>query len=313
MAGTVDISIVIPTYNEGPWLARTVDSIYAARTELRFEVVIVDDGCTDGSLEVISHGDRRRIVSAGGDEPDVVIARNRGADAAAGQYLCFVDSHTLVTDYWLDHLRQTCDLYGNRALVSGRIADVDQISSAAAQPCYSYTICNCKLQSAWHPHPIVDPNRPYLEPLTPGGLMFATKAHFLSLGGFDSILRGWGAEDTQISLQNYCMGGDNVVDPRVVVYHYFKNASTRQRSFPVSSLHYGLNRLYIAAMYLPSALFLQVRRALALEDGENFLAAQRPRIERMQAEFARTTETWIAEFAPELKRFLRDAGLLDTG
>jgi len=44
-----DVSIVIPTYNEGDWLRKTIESIARAKTKATWEIIVIDDGCTDGS------------------------------------------------------------------------------------------------------------------------------------------------------------------------------------------------------------------------------------------------------------------------
>src|ERR1700756_275745 len=94
-------SLVIATYNRGPRIAATLDSVFG-QTRVPDEIVVVDDGSTRGTGEwVRSHYPRVRVLSTpnGGTS----LARNRGAEAAAGDVLVFLDhddtllSHAVAT------------------------------------------------------------------------------------------------------------------------------------------------------------------------------------------------------------------------
>ena len=89
-----DYSIVVPAYNEGPMLSRRLPALLEAVgqiTHLRGEVVVVDNNSTDDTGEM-AQGLGARVVF----EPvnQISRARNRGAAAAAGRYLIFVDADT---------------------------------------------------------------------------------------------------------------------------------------------------------------------------------------------------------------------------
>lgn len=85
------ISVIVPLYNKAQWVLRALDSI--RRQSFRnFEVIIVDDGSTDGSFELVAKiGDPRlRIIRQQNAGPGA--ARNRGAAEAKGDYLAFLDA-----------------------------------------------------------------------------------------------------------------------------------------------------------------------------------------------------------------------------
>jgi glycosyltransferase involved in cell wall biosynthesis/peptidoglycan/xylan/chitin deacetylase (PgdA/CDA1 family) len=84
------VSILIPCYNAERWVAQAIDSALA-QTWPNKEVIVVDDGSTDGSLEVIrSFGDRIRWES--GPNRGANAARNRLLELAAGQWLQYLDA-----------------------------------------------------------------------------------------------------------------------------------------------------------------------------------------------------------------------------
>ena len=58
----MDISIVIPVYNAVPLLERCLDSIFNQTTLYSYEVILVDDGSTDNSVEVIKARPEKNIV-----------------------------------------------------------------------------------------------------------------------------------------------------------------------------------------------------------------------------------------------------------
>jgi glycosyltransferase involved in cell wall biosynthesis len=87
------VSVVIPTYNRADVICTTVENIFA-QTYANFEVIVVDDGSTDQTLERLAvFGDRLRIVSQANAGP--AAARNRGARIAAGEFIAFQDSDDL--------------------------------------------------------------------------------------------------------------------------------------------------------------------------------------------------------------------------
>ena len=90
------VSVVIPLYNKAPYIGRALDSALA-QTFADFEVIVVDDGSTDGGGEVVAaRGDRRvRLIAQANAGPGA--ARNRGLSAASGEYISFLDAD----DEWL--------------------------------------------------------------------------------------------------------------------------------------------------------------------------------------------------------------------
>lgn len=83
-------SIIIPNYNKGDYVRECLDSIFNQTIDKsKYEVIFVDDGSTDNSLEIAKNYDVRLFQTnrkmAGG-------ARNKGIDNAIGEYLIFIDS-----------------------------------------------------------------------------------------------------------------------------------------------------------------------------------------------------------------------------
>jgi glycosyltransferase involved in cell wall biosynthesis len=87
---SVKVSVVIPAFNAGRWVARAIDSVLAQDWP-NVEVIVVNDGSTDNTDEVCrSYGERIRYVRQ--ENAGVSAARNRGIELAEGQLIAFLDA-----------------------------------------------------------------------------------------------------------------------------------------------------------------------------------------------------------------------------
>jgi glycosyltransferase involved in cell wall biosynthesis len=133
------VTVVLPTYNRAGFLRGAFESL-AAQTFTDWELVIVDDGSTDGTREGIddylrSHDRVRYVYQA---NRGAYAARNRGVDEATGTYLAFFDSD----DLWLPHHLERCvgALAGHPEIdwVFGACRQVDRATGVVLDPNTSY-------------------------------------------------------------------------------------------------------------------------------------------------------------------------------
>ncbi|MBU2521270.1 MAG: glycosyltransferase [Proteobacteria bacterium] len=89
------VSVIIPTYNRGWAIKEAVDSVLA-QDFTDFELIVVDDGSTDNTQDILNSYKEDIIVLHQGNK-GVSAARNRGIASASGQYIAFLDSD----DLWL--------------------------------------------------------------------------------------------------------------------------------------------------------------------------------------------------------------------
>lgn len=93
----VSVSIIIPIYNAVNDIERCLKSLIN-QTFCDFEVILINDGSTDGSLEKCREFEQmdHRILVIDKEHEGISIARNRGLEIAKGRYICFVDGDDYV-------------------------------------------------------------------------------------------------------------------------------------------------------------------------------------------------------------------------
>lgn len=99
------ISVIVPVYNVEKYLPQCIESILN-QTCRDFELLLINDGSTDGSLEICeryrAQDERIRVFTQ--ENRGVSVARNRGIELSTGTYLCFVDADDLVHPRYLEIL-----------------------------------------------------------------------------------------------------------------------------------------------------------------------------------------------------------------
>ena len=157
----------MPAYNEERLIGRTLVSIHAAAREaaLPYEVIVADDGSTDGTAAVAeTHG--ARVVRVGFRQ--IARTRNAGARATSGGMLIFVDADTVVR---ADTVRATIETLGKGAVGGGAAVDFDGRVALWAR--LMLPVLNRVFRVAR---------------LAAGCYVFCTRAAFDAVGGFDETL-----------------------------------------------------------------------------------------------------------------------------
>lgn len=101
----VKLSVVIPVFNIEDYIGKCLDSVLA-QTYQNYEVIVVDDGSTDGTPDVCDEyarkDDRIRVIHKKNE--GVSVARNTGIDIATGDYFLFFDGDDFMEPYTMEEL-----------------------------------------------------------------------------------------------------------------------------------------------------------------------------------------------------------------
>ncbi len=104
------VSIITPIYNAEASLRNTIECVLR-QTYSDFELLLIDDGCTDNSGSIADEYSKKdkRIKVVHQTNSGVSAARNSGLKIATGEWVCFLDSDDEVTPVWLQSYTESID------------------------------------------------------------------------------------------------------------------------------------------------------------------------------------------------------------
>jgi GT2 family glycosyltransferase len=238
----VKISVIVVTRNEGADLRRTVENLRDT-LPARSEVVIVDDGSTDGSAARY----RRAIRTPG---IGVARARNLGGAESKGDVLVFADGHIRLDKFWWQPLADVIEDHHVAAVAPG----VTHLP--ATRGCgFGLQLTGPDLDARWLPR---KGRTPFAAPILPGCCLMMRRAAFDATGGWDGGLLHRGGVDNEMSVRLWLLGYDLLIAPQVVVRHRFRDTSP----YPVGWPQYLHNRLRLAFVHLSAPRLAKAVRAL---------------------------------------------------
>ncbi len=88
------VSVIIPTYNRRAYVQEAIDSVLA-QTYTDYEIIVIDDGSTDGTGEALRERYGDKIIYEWQENQGLSAARNRGIESSRGQYIALLDSDDL--------------------------------------------------------------------------------------------------------------------------------------------------------------------------------------------------------------------------
>lgn len=106
------VTVIIAVYNGEKYLSECIESVLN-QTYKNLEIILVNDGSTDGSAEIIKKYEEkdRRIITIHKENSGVSLSRNAALDIATGEYICILDQDDLFApdyvEYYLDLIKQS--------------------------------------------------------------------------------------------------------------------------------------------------------------------------------------------------------------
>ena len=163
------------TYNRENTLSRAIDSILA-QTIMDFEFIIVDDGSTDSSPQLLKDYARRdkRIKIVTQKNQGLAVARNKGVDKASAKYIAFMDSDDACAinrlEIQIDFLKKyphysACSFHGLHSIT-------DYYPGVRSSRCYKHISCSGRVFLNVYPFTVLGPHS------------LITRESFMRLGGY---------------------------------------------------------------------------------------------------------------------------------
>lgn len=205
------LSVVIPTYSRRESLHRCLDSLTAQVDPPPFEVIVVDDGSTDDTVEMLArYRPRYPLQVLSRERAGPAAARNLGAAEAKGEYLLFIDDDVVAHPRLL-----AVHLYTHRA--EPKAVTLGPMMPPVGERLPSWV--------RWEQEVLDKQYKAMLEGLwgpTPRQFYTANaslaRRHFQSAGGFDPSYKR--AEDVELGYRLLDLGLRFVFQPDAVVTHY---------------------------------------------------------------------------------------------
>ncbi|MGC9990932.1 MAG: glycosyltransferase [Candidatus Cybelea sp.] len=174
----MDYSVVIATKDRQEYLRRTLESLARQNEVPPFEVIVVDNGSTDGTRGVVeAHAERVPAVRYVAEpQPNRGKARNRGVELAAGRYIVFCDDDVSLPQSWL--AAHAATQTGDDCVVNGPILNVPSYDATPKPALANYSrafLCTCNAS--------------------------LSKMAFFRAGGFDETFDLYGWEDTELGVR----------------------------------------------------------------------------------------------------------------
>jgi glycosyltransferase involved in cell wall biosynthesis len=179
-------SVVIPTRNRRGLLARALESV-RAQSSAPIEVIVVDDGSTDDTLEFLATQADVRVARSAGVGPGA--ARNAGAALAGGEYLAFLDSDDLWFPWTLAAMADAIEAHGRPAYVAGSFKQFTDEQELAGETVASTQIRGFENYFSTWPAQLV----------FGAGMVAVRRDAFLKCGGFST--QAINLEDHDLSLK----------------------------------------------------------------------------------------------------------------
>jgi glycosyltransferase involved in cell wall biosynthesis len=172
-SAVVSISIIIPALNEERMIGRCLESLAKlAFSHDRFEVLVVDNGSRDRTIEIAeSFQDRLKVRVLQKTDVRISALRNLGARAAAGDILAFLDADCLAPEDWLDRIFE--------------LARADGAGVLGAH--YLLPENSTWVGRTWHRYQEAPKSGEVSH--VPAGDLIMRRADFLRLGGFDETIQ----------------------------------------------------------------------------------------------------------------------------
>lgn len=187
----MNISVIIPAYNEEKCLPFCLERILKYAPENLLEIIVVNNASTDSTAKVASAFGKVRVVNE--PQKGLTKARQRGLVEAKGDLLAFVDADSLVPENWFRIINREFLSHSNLVCLSGPYVYYD--TPAWQQWCVKWLYWGMLARVIYF----------FTKYMATGGNLVAQKTALKKIGGFDTSIVFYG-EDTDIARRLHEVG-----------------------------------------------------------------------------------------------------------
>ncbi len=212
-----DVSIIVPVFNKVELTQQCLAALAEVTDGVEFEVIVVDDGSTDGTQAFLQ--------SLGGDVQIIrnecnsgfAVSCNRGAAAARGRYLVFLNNDTIPLKGWLSAMVREVEAHPDVAVVGSKLLYPDHTIQHAGVVFSKSTFTPYHLYRTFPAdHPAVNQRREFNA--VTGACFLIRRELFDAVGRFDEGYRN-SFEDVDLCLKVRDRGGRIIYQPASVLFH----------------------------------------------------------------------------------------------
>ncbi|MES2209890.1 MAG: glycosyltransferase family 2 protein [Chloroflexota bacterium] len=222
-----DASVVIPNWNGREYLGECLASVISPDGSGRaLEVIVVDNGSTDGSADLVRSTFPRVRLLANDANRGFAAACNQGARAAAAEHVAFLNNDARVDPGWLAPLLDALVREPDVAAVGSLVLDWEGTSIDFGRSGLTPMARGVQLD---YGQPLADaPTQPTEQLFANGAAMMVRRDLFLEVGGFDERFFAY-YEDVDLGWRYWIMGWRVLLEPASRVFHRHHGTSRRLR------------------------------------------------------------------------------------
>jgi hypothetical protein len=292
----LDLSIIIVNYNVKEFLQNLLTSLFKAVTNLSSEIIVVDNGSDDGSVELLREKFPQVTLIANKDNLGFSKANNLGLKIAKGKFILLLNPDTIVQEDTFEKLIEFFKAHQDAGMTGCKILNPDgtlQLACRRSFPGPWTSFCKVSGLSSMFPNSrlfarynltYMDENQSYEVDAISGSFMMVRREVFEKIGGLDEQFFMYG-EDLDWCYRVQKAGWKVYYVHDTTIIHY-KGESTKRSSLDETKIFYNAMHLFVKKHFATSLLVeIILRMAIVFRQLLAFLGKQKLSIVALLLDF----------------------------
>lgn len=275
MQSTINLSVIIVSWNVRELLLQTLESIYQTKWDISYEVIVVDNDSNDGSVDEVKKKYPQVKIIANKKNLGFATACWQGVELAQADYFLFLNDDTKVLPNSLSVIYQTLVQHENYGVVGGKILNPDNTVQPSVRSFPTIKVFLILLLKLHRFFPILlnkylvkdfDYNKPAVVEQVMGAFFATSRKVWLKLNGFDKNFFIW-FEEVDFCLRVQQNGFLVFYQPAAQIVHYRGSSFKQLLALPEQTMfnrsvyyyvkkHFSKLSFYLLKIIQPISLFL---------------------------------------------------------